>query len=274
MLADMVPLICLPTAHLQASGPAAPSPGVAQVAAAERAFAARAATEGTPAAFLAFLAEDARVFTPKATLARAHYQGELARDRSRLAWYPSYVELAGSGDFALSTGPWSWTAEGAASPVVHGHFLSLWVLREGRWQVLLDVGAPHALQGEEPFSGKVVGAQVDPHGGASLLAAWSAFDGVAAKDLPGAFEAHAAPDLRWYRRGHVPTPGLRPLLAPGAAAWEEGGRHIAASQDLAVRWGERVRGQARASTVQVWRRSPKGWALAMDVELPLPSGKA
>lgn len=242
------------------------------VAAAERAFAARAADGGTRRAFLAFLTEDATVFTPEARNGPAAQRAQ-PEDGSRLAWEPEQVELAASGDFALSTGPWAWTPAGASQPAAHGHFLSLWVLREGRWRVLLDVGTPHPPQAARPLVARRLGAPADPGAGEALQAAWRDHDAQAAVDPAAAFRTWGAGDLRLYRPG-------RPLRAgeflegglPGLT-WTGQGAQVAGSADLAFRWGLRGSGEARASAVQVWRREAGGWRLAMDVALPLPQGR-
>jgi hypothetical protein len=58
----------------------------------------------------------------------------------------------------------------------------------------------------------------------------------------------------------------------GAAAWEAQGQAVAASGDLAVRWGARIRNGRWATAVQIWRRIGPAWRLAMDVARPYPSG--
>jgi hypothetical protein len=242
------------------------------VAAAERAFAALAARQGTRAAFLEYLAEGSWVFTPAATLARAHYSAQ-APDASRLIWEPEYVELAAAGDFALSTGPWTWTPPGGTQPTVHGHFLSLWGIREGRWKVLLDVGVPHAPVSRGALVGRTSGLRPEPTAGAALQTAWASFDAAAAGEDGLGLKRFAAPDLRLYRAGRAPVPEGRAPMIPAGTAWRVGGQHVATSLDLAVRWGERIREGSRASAVQVWRRTDRGWELAMDVELPIPPGK-
>jgi ketosteroid isomerase-like protein len=238
------------------------------VAAAERAFAAEAAARGTSAAFVAAFAPDGLVFTPDPVKARAHYAAR-KEDGSLLAWEPTYVEVAASGDFALSTGPWSWQAKGASAPSAFGDFLTLWVRRGGRWEVKLDLGVSHPAQPAEVLR------QVDHRrlGGSSLppTAAWAAFDRAANGDLAGALRAVAAADLRLYREGHAARPGNLLALAAGEAGatrWEPLGDEVAASGDLAVRWGHRIRGSQRSTALQVWRREPAGWRLAMDVDLP------
>ena len=265
----MLPILAPPSLQI----PVSPSPSVADaVAAAERAFSADAGRLGTPAAFLAHLAPDSTVFTPKPengpTMQRAQRD-----DGSRLAWHPSYVEVAASGDFAVSTGAWSWRVKPGAAPSLFGHFLSLWVLREGRWQVLADIGVSQPPQAEGPL--KRVSHEAPPFPGDPVEAAWRAFDGAADRDLAGALRGAAAADLRLYRNGQAVTPGnLADLAAAeaGPATWEPQGRAEAASRDLAVRWGARTRNGARVTVLQVWRRVGPAWRLAMDVAQPFPPG--
>ncbi|HEX9081109.1 MAG TPA: nuclear transport factor 2 family protein [Holophagaceae bacterium] len=237
------------------------------VVAAERAFAAEAAARGTSAAFVAAFAPDGLVFTPEPTNARARHAAR-PDDGSRLAWEPAFVEVAASGDFALSTGPWSWQAKGAPAPSAFGHFLTLWVRRAGRWEVKLDVGVSHPAPPAEGLR------QVDHLrlGGpiTSPEAAWAAFDQAAGTDLAGAFQTAGAADLRLYRAGRAVHPGNLTALIGGEAGpvrWEALGREEATSGDLAVRWGHRLRGSLRTTALQVWRRGPEGWRLAMDVNL-------
>lgn len=233
------------------------------VAAAERAFSELAGKVGTPAAFLANLTEEAIVFTPQPRNGHAAQRAQ-QEDGSRLSWAPEHVEMAASGDFALSTGPWQWRPKAGAEPAVQGHFLSLWVLREGRWRVLLDVGVPHGPQAPLPLEATALKAPTDPNARAALAEAWKAFDGVAAQDLGAALKAHAAADLRLYRSGQPVKAGTAPLAPGPPVSWTEAGTHVAASAELAVRWGQRG---PSASAVQVWRREGAAWRVAMDVSL-------
>lgn len=273
MVLDMtsLPVALLLTLPLVAQ---TPERSAAAVAAAERAFAAKAAQEGTRAAFLATLTPEAVVFSPQAENGHAAQRAK-AEDGSALRWEPEHVVLAASGDFALSSGPWSWTPKGGATPEVHGHFLSLWVLREGRWRVQLDVGVPHPVQGREPLTLVDLPGAPDPGAGERLGVAWQDFDARAARDTFGALGAYGAKDLRTYRPGLEVRPGNLPPaprpFVPGI--WREGGRAVATSADLALRWGTREAPSHTASVVQVWRRDSAGWRVALDVELPLPARK-
>lgn len=250
--------------------PVAPPSAAAAVAEAERTFAADAARRGTPAAFVAHLAEDGLVFVPEPENGRARH-GARKDDGSLLSWGPAFVETAASGEFAVSTGPWSWRARREAEPTAFGHFLSLWIRRGGRWQVRLDIGVSHPPQDEAPL--KLVSHGSLRPSALGPAAAWAAFDGAAGRDLAEALGGAGDPDLRLYRQGRAVRPGNLADLAPGEAGparWEPLGVEVAASGDLAFRWGRRARDGARSVVVQVWRQSESGWRLAMDVALPAP----
>lgn len=244
-------------------------PAAEDVARAERAFAADAARLGTPAAFLAHLAGDGLVFMPEPEVGHRTY-GARKDDGSLLGWEPSFVEVAASGDFAVSTGPWSWRAKGAEAPAAFGHFLSLWVRRGGRWQVQLDIGVPHPDHAEAPLALVTHATLARP--GEGPEAAWASFDGIAARDLAEGLRTAGDPDLRLYRKGQAVRPGNLASLAPGEAGgvrWESLGAEVASSRDLAFRWGRRHRQGTGFTALQVWRRGGLGWHLAMDVALPL-----
>ena len=240
------------------------------VAAAERAFADLAGKVGTPGAFLANLTEDALVFTPKAENGHAVQRAQ-KEDGSRLSWAPEHVELAASGDFAISTGPWQWRPGPGAAPTAQGHFLSLWVLRGERWRVLLDVGTPHPEQPPIPLHLKALAPSPQPEARASLAATWRAFDVEGAADFNAAVKRFENRDLRLYRKGQPIQAGQRIPGTGAASTWTEGGSHVATSVDLALRWGIRKTATGVSSVVQVWRRDGLSWELIMDVELPHPA---
>jgi ketosteroid isomerase-like protein len=120
--------------------------------AAERAFAALSAEKGMKTAFLAHLASDGILFRPHAVNGRSVWESR-PEPPATLLWEPSFAEVAGSGDFGWTTGPWE--LRSAGNPTGHGHFLSVWKRAgDGSWRVALDIGISH----EKPARG--VGAGV------------------------------------------------------------------------------------------------------------------
>ena len=278
----MIQLLCLSVVSLTLSAeplPKTPVPTARQgpeaLAEAERGFAAQSDKLGRQASFLANLAADSVVFTPQAENGPAAQRAD-KEDGGKLSWLPAHVETSASGDFGISTGPWTWREKAGDEPKVHGHYLSLWAIIDGRWQVLLDIGVSHPVQDAEKLATQASTAPAMPTAKAALDAAWAAFDKAAGADLGAALKAQAAADLRLYRKGQPVVPGApdaTAAAAPTSLTWHGAGQRVAPSVDLAVRWGQREGAAGKASAVQVWRREGTAWKLAMDAQLPLPAAK-
>lgn len=121
-----------------------PSGAAASLAAAETAFAAQSVREGLRAAFLAWLAPDAVLFRNGPVNGPASISAR-PDPPIVLDWRPAFVEVASSGDFGVSTGPWTITPRGdATAPPRHGQFFSVWTRPPGgEWRVRVDLGISH-----------------------------------------------------------------------------------------------------------------------------------
>ncbi len=265
----------------------AQTPALEPVLQAELAFARQASQAGIRAAFLAWLAEDARVFTPRMTTVQAAY-GTAPGDPGHLTWYPEAMGLAASGDLAWSFGPWTYTAKPGAPALVHGHFLSLWERqRTGGWKVVADIGVSHAAPAEpiEPFAAptgtalRPTGAVVDSLGAVRTLRQVETALAMAWAERGGAgLVPWLARDARLLRPGSVPARGevaIRVLLAkePAGSRWEPARVQVAPSGDLAWTCGEApasVPGGA-ASFLRIWTLEAGAWKVLFDVRLPHPA---
>ncbi len=249
---------------------------------AERTFAAKAGRVGARAAFLSYLADDSVVFTPRAQAGQI-YHAARSEDGSALAWGPTYVELAASGDFGISTGPYTLVPKKDPSNQLNGHYLSVWGMRQGRWQVLLDVGITHDAVAMESLQGRrslvtPLNRDMARH---SLFAAEEALDQLAVTvPYPAAVKESGTSDLRIYRSGLVPSPGnfqWACRFLPSRLTWVRKGVLIAPSGDLACTWGESDEGAAkdgkratRSSAVRIWRRErAMEWRLLIDLAVPI-----
>lgn len=81
-------------------------------------------------------------------------------DSSELFWYPSYVDIAGSDDIGLSTGPVHYKASRKNQATDnYGYYASVWKkMKDGNWKVIVDLGISD-LQ-PLPKSGLVVYSQI------------------------------------------------------------------------------------------------------------------
>ena len=282
----MARLLPVPVCLLIAAGAGAEAqaPVLEPVLQAELAFARLASQAGIRAAFLANLAEEACVFTPRMASVQEAY-GAAPGDPGSLVWYPEAMGLAASEDFAWSFGPWTYAAKPGAPALVHGHFLSVWRRQGTRgWQVVADIGVPHAAppQSIEPFVAPA-GAALRPTGGAAdpqgvtrslreaesaLAVAWAERGG------PGLLP-WLARDARVLRPGAAPARGggaIGALLAkdPAGPRWDTARLQVATSGELAWTCGESpasAKGGA-ASFLRVWIQEAGAWKVLFDVRLP------
>ena len=108
---------------------------------AERGFA-RTMADRDHAAFRTFLSQDAIFYsgetpTRGSTAVAAAWEPFFAGPTPPFSWDPDGVQVLGSGDLALSTGP----VRDPAGNIV-GRFNSIWRLENGRWRVVFDKGSP------------------------------------------------------------------------------------------------------------------------------------
>jgi hypothetical protein len=252
---------------------------------AELAFARLAGQKGIRTAFLAWLANDAKVFTPRMTSAREQY-GPEPGDPGHLEWYPEAMGISGSGELAWSHGPWTYAPKKGEAVLVNGHFLSVWRKQpDGRWKVVADIGVPHAAP-ERPIVPFAVwdaaavtrkapskAPEATPvllQKEAELSAAWAEQGGLAL--LPA-----LAKEGRVLRPGRSPLRNavdLQSVLAadePGAR-WDPALVQVASSGDLGWTCGETGPGErgVAASFLRIWTLEAGAWKVLFDVRLPHP----
>ena len=258
-----------------------------QLVQAERQFSATSVAEGMKAAFVTWLADTSVVFRPLPMDGKKLW---VSRDSvpGTLVWEPSYAEVAASGDFGFTTGPWEFhPAPGRGdTTIATGHFVSVWRKQaSGDWRVVLDIGVQH----ERPERG--VGSGDFERGPESkavhrktaldlpaldrTLAAATREHGVAA-----GFSEHVAPGFWLDRDGFLPNRGAGSLQeafaqVKGALEFETRGSGASGTGDLAYTYGLARLVSANAAPdsgvyVHLWRREAgKPWKLALAVENPL-----
>lgn len=254
-----------------------PNGDPAALAAAESAFAAQSVREDMRAAFMAHFAPGG-VFVRDGWVAAREWLAGRPAPAVVLDWRPAYVEVAGSGELGLSTGPWKLAARGKpeAAPAF-GQFVSVWQRLPGEpWRVLVDLGISHpgpALW-EAPLEARVARTSRPL---TALAEAEARFQARAREGLAAAYAAWGAADLRYYRDGLAPASSrataLAAMAAPPPGAWHIEETRTAGSGDFGF-----TRGSFGAAPgtppegyfLRVWRHEPNGWRIALDVVQPAP----
>lgn len=271
-----IPLLALAGSLAACATLPVPSDAARELAAAEAAFAAHSVREDMRAAFLAHFAPDG-VMVGEGWSTPAALLGPRPAPPIVLEWRPAYVEVAGSGDLGLSTGPWKRTPRAGGEPA-WGQFVSIWKREPGgAWRVAVDLGVGHreSFLWEAPLQARrTPGLRAT----ASLPEAEAEFARRAqASGSRAAYAEFGAGDLRLYRPGVEPAAARATSLAratePGddvrwvVERWEVAGSgdfgyargHYSAARDPSKRAGHFLR---------AWRHEPAGWRIVMDVVDP------
>jgi ketosteroid isomerase-like protein len=104
---------------------------------AEKAFAESAAKNGEKSAFLSFAAPDAVVFRPNPVNVKSFYADK--ENNKDISWTPTYARVSKSGDWGFTSGPFQFNDP----EKTYGQYLSIWKTVNGKWVLVLDIGAEH-----------------------------------------------------------------------------------------------------------------------------------
>jgi ketosteroid isomerase-like protein len=124
-----------------------------ELIAADKAFSALSVAKGSSIAFLAFLADDGRLFGAgdgPPLLGKAAAAASLKPDqfgkgpRSTLSWEPDFARVSSDGTLGWTDGRWTYAgapnAKGERAQAT-GHYLTVWRReRDGAWKVAADMG--------------------------------------------------------------------------------------------------------------------------------------
>jgi ketosteroid isomerase-like protein len=110
---------------------------------AERNFARESIMFGRNAAFVKNFADVSVIFTDKWLTNGKQFWKNRKNAPVILKWEPEYMDIAESGDFGISTGPWEAQEYRPNTPVQStGYFLTVWKKEAtGTWKVILDAGS-------------------------------------------------------------------------------------------------------------------------------------
>lgn len=276
--------------------PARASAALDSLVASERAFAALSVSKGVRESFLAYLAEGAVVFQPRATDGRKFWEARPATN-AVLKWEPSFAGVSSDGDMGYTSGPWEFQpppdSSGApASPdrYLYGHFNSVWKKEKKiGWRVVADIGITH----ERPARGGVGSGDFMAAPALPIRTMKSSRINLADQDkklskdmraMPprDALAAHATTDLRFNTEGHMQAVGIEAAQGQldslgGFFVFTTESSQVARSGDLGFTYGlaERylsAKGPPADSCVylHVWREeSGRLWKLALAVINPL-----
>lgn len=256
---------------------------VASLVDAEKAYAKQGAEKGFRAASLASFADDAVIFAPDLVNGKKFWTE--AKEDPVIDWGPGFAAIARSGELGYTTGPAVYFEKrGDSKPVGYGHFLSIWEKNaKGIWEVKVDVGVNHTEPSEPLGEAKTwvpKSTEIAADSGRSYSETESAFMKALAQDEGAAILAHAADEIRIFRRGAVPTVGKAAAQTGlgaehGKTTRNRRGGGMSQAKDLGYAYGDYSsdRGGAAEKGIYfcIWQLvNEKDWKLVADLQKKAP----
>jgi hypothetical protein len=251
----------------------------------ERAFAQMSVEMGMDTAFLANLADYAKLLRPGPVNGKMWIRLH-PNTTSQLSWEPKYAVVSEAGDLGYTTGPWmSKSLVDSTRPPRFGHFVSLWRRdKTGKWKLEFDMGIVHDIPGVGHLDGfaaereRMAGERRPPPASdkkceEELLAR----DQQLATDF-GAKETRLVsaswylPHALAYRMGALPLVGRdmiheKLLSASDTLYYTPLAAAVSRSCDLGYTYGSVLVQGTLGYYLRIWRPDPEGvWRVVLDLD--------
>ncbi|MEI6947021.1 DUF4440 domain-containing protein [Paraflavisolibacter sp. H34] len=237
----------------------------------ERNFAAAAAINSVKQAFLLYMDKEAIEFEQGQVVKSHALWTSRTEDKVILKWQPQFAEVASSGTFGYTTGPWTFQASREDTITGRGQYTTIWHYVDGQWKFLLDIGndyhkVNHTRDVEEiSFKKKKKGSDQ-----ASLLQVENEFISASARDAKAAHSQFLSENSIINRNGHLPAFSDRDRqlvieTIPTGIQFKVSDSGIAPSGDLGYVYGTTNLNGRRDVFLHIWRYEKDGWKLALEV---------
>lgn len=255
---------------------------------AEQGFARTAAELGTREAFLAHLAEESVVFTPRARDGIEAYRA-LEESNEVLQWEPAFAESSSADDLGYTTGPYIYRA-GPAEPVTgRGLYFTIWQRNaDGVWKVVLDLGTAADAEPAATRRIEIPQRSAAPAADAALRRSnllrleQLLADAAAARSAQRALRQALDVDVRHNNGGTIVRGGraVAASVPDSAVAYVQQGAGFSRDADMAYTFGEYTHGKRASETepdgnwVRIWRVQGNGeWNIVHLVTAPFASSR-
>jgi len=247
--------------------------GIDAMVQAELNFAAYALTNGTKDAFIKFADSTGLIFEKGQAINARAFWSQKEKRPGILSWRPRFAEIAASGDFGYSTGPWTFQPQTTSDSIIAaGHFFTVWHLdKSGEWRFLLDMGTSNAPIDSTSSLQKIQSPKNKSYSNDSnLLKVEYDFIRVYNQKPEQAYHAFLshqsilnrermnyatmATDQDFIIASYIQPVTLIPIDAG-----------IAPSGDLGFVYGEAIYNGIKQNYLHIWRHEQKGWKIALEV---------
>lgn len=242
-----------------------------EMIATEKSFAAYAVANNTKDAFLKFMDTAAVMFEKGEPMNGYERWTKREKRPGILAWRPRYAEIAASGDFGFTCGPWTFQPQTVNDSVVaRGYFFTIWhKTKAGDWKFILDVGTDAGMMMKEIDVVKLTTQKVKAteH---TLREAEEGYQQLYKADESKAYKNYMADNVILAGDKKQLTSGnggwkTTATSQPGTIAFSYLGGGIAPSGDLGYTYGTATRNDVKETYLRIWRHEPGGWKIAVQL---------
>lgn len=257
----------------------------------ERAFSKRCLAIGQKDATMEAMAEDGVLFRPGPIKAKKML-GEAKPIPLMLSFEPEFADMAASGDFGYTSGPWEFrTSRPLTPPIEYGYYATIWKKQpDGQFRVAVamavDIG--EAMPRDYQYSlsyptstplASAVEETTDPQKANQMLLACdeASSEEWRAEPRPENYLKYLTPGARLYRKDIFPTTSrnqIRQLLAAAKnMTWKPMRAEVAKSGDLGYSYGVYQAGKGEGAVqghyLRFWKRQANDqWRVVVDLHKP------
>ena len=255
---------------------------------AERNFAKESAMYGRNASFVENFAEESVIFADKWLTNGKQFSKDRKATPVVLKWEPEFMDISGSRDFGISTGPWeAQEYRPNTAPISTGYFLTVWKKQsDGAWKVILDAGSttPALIGNKHTFTFPAGADKTVPVSGkenieslAKELSDKEKQNLTVWKNNPvtSTYASFLAPNVRMQLNGHLPTTNADTIKVwigqlDKTLSWKSVGAGAASSGDLGFTYGLlEISGDPKGTKghyVRIWRKRPgTNWNIVLEM---------
>ncbi len=250
----------------------------------EHAFARLAAEQGTRAAFLANMADDALIFNPDRIVAKPFWTAR-PNGPGLLSWAPNYADVSSNGMIGYTTGNWEFRPKGKDDvPAGFGEFITVWVRQpDGKYRFVVDIGVGHdkPVKFSSEYATSMEKVKDANENNSSPADVSNGFLQTAEEiGLAKAYSLFGSDELHMFREGKAPIIGKKEVQSAlkGDKATVRFARKSTffGSGDISFNLGaytisERGKVTEKGNSLQIWKLIRGTWQIVLDILKPVPA---
>jgi hypothetical protein len=243
---------------------------------AEKSFAAYSVAHSTKEAFLKFLDSAGIIFDNGKPVNGIETWNKREKRPGVLNWRPQFAEIAESGDFGYTSGPWTFQNNSTDSVVARGQYTTVWhINKNGEWKFLIDLGVSNTPANSSTDVKKInvakqfFGTGAIPHV-APVVNAENSFLKLYSKSKAKAYKKYVSTESILNRNGYLPATTSTDKnklieLTSSSILYKMEGWGMSENMDMGYVFGTTIINGKTDNYMRIWRWEKGGWKIVTEV---------